>query len=44
MAWKKLPKEMRNRVTEYYEYRYRGKIFEEENILQEMSEQLKFVI
>ncbi|CAF1609965.1 unnamed protein product [Rotaria sp. Silwood1] len=41
MAWRKLPREMRNRITDYYEHRYQGKIFDEDNILKELSERLR---
>ncbi|CAF1132324.1 unnamed protein product [Adineta steineri] len=41
MAWRKLPREMRNRITDYYEHRYQGKIFHEDTILVELSERLR---
>ncbi|CAF1542617.1 unnamed protein product, partial [Didymodactylos carnosus] len=41
MAWRKLPREMRNRISDYYEHRYQGKIFHEESILAELSERLR---
>ena len=44
MVWRKLPRDMRNRITEYYEHRYQGKMFDEENILNELSERLRLVI
>jgi hyperpolarization activated cyclic nucleotide-gated potassium channel 2 len=34
---------MRNRITEYYEHRYQGKMFDEEAILTELSETLRLV-
>ncbi len=43
MAWRKLPREMRNRITDYYEHRYQGKIFHEDSILTELSERLRLV-
>jgi hyperpolarization activated cyclic nucleotide-gated potassium channel 2 len=43
MVWRKLPREMRNRITEYYEHRYQGKMFDEEAILEELSERLRLV-
>jgi hyperpolarization activated cyclic nucleotide-gated potassium channel 2 len=43
MVWRKLPREMRNRITEYYEHRYQGKMFEEDAILNELSERLRLV-
>jgi len=44
MAYRKLPREMRQRITEYFEHRYQGKFFDEEQILGELSEKLKEVI
>ena len=44
MAWRKLPKEMRNRIAEYYEHRYQGKMFDENQILDELSEHLRLVL
>mgnify|MGYP001068980123 FL=1 len=41
MAWRKLPREMRNRISDYYEHRYQGKIFHEDSILVELSERLR---
>ncbi|CAF0774408.1 unnamed protein product [Didymodactylos carnosus] len=41
MAWRKLPREMRNRISDYYEHRYQGKIFDEDSILIELSERLR---
>ncbi|CAF1220135.1 unnamed protein product [Rotaria sordida] len=41
MAWRKLPREMRNRISDYYEHRFQGKIFHEDNILNELSEKLR---
>ncbi len=43
MAYRKLPREMRSRITEYFEHRYQGKFFDEEQILGELSEKLKEV-
>lgn len=43
MAWRKLPREMRNRISDYYEHRYQGKIFHEDSILVELSERLRLV-
>ncbi len=43
MAWRKLPREMRNRISDYYEHRYQGKIFHEDKILTELSEKLRSV-
>ncbi|XP_064211774.1 potassium/sodium hyperpolarization-activated cyclic nucleotide-gated channel 3 isoform X4 [Tribolium castaneum] len=41
MAYRKLPREMRQRITEYFEHRYQGKFFDEECILGELSEKLR---
>lgn len=43
MAYRKLPREMRQRITEYFEHRYQGKFFDEELILGELSEKLREV-
>ena len=43
MSWRKLPRGMRTRITDYYEHRYQGKIFDEESILAELSERLRLV-
>ncbi|CAG9766482.1 unnamed protein product [Ceutorhynchus assimilis] len=41
MAYRKLPREMRQRITEYFEHRYQGKFFDEDIILGELSEKLR---
>ncbi|XP_069041566.1 potassium/sodium hyperpolarization-activated cyclic nucleotide-gated channel 3-like [Lepisosteus oculatus] len=41
MSFHKLPADVRQRIHEYYEHRYQGKMFDEENILGELSEPLK---
>ena len=43
MVYRKLPREMRSRITEYFEHRYQGKFFNEDQILGELSEKLKEV-
>lgn len=43
MAYRKLPRELRSRITEYFEHRYQGKFFDEEMILGELSEKLREV-
>ncbi|MBN3301429.1 HCN4 protein, partial [Amia calva] len=40
MSFHKLPPEVRQRIHEYYEHRYQGKMFDEESILGELSEPL----
>ncbi|QQP53635.1 Uncharacterized protein FKW44_006175, partial [Caligus rogercresseyi] len=44
MVFRKLPRSMRQRITEYFEHRYQGKFFDEEEILGELSEKLKEVM
>eukprot|EP00062_Callorhinchus_milii_P002683 gi/632939221/ref/XP_007908262.1/ PREDICTED: potassium/sodium hyperpolarization-activated cyclic nucleotide-gated channel 4 [Callorhinchus milii] len=41
MSFHKLPGEMRQRIHDYYEHRYQGKMFDEESILGELSEPLR---
>ncbi|KAK1154610.1 potassium/sodium hyperpolarization-activated cyclic nucleotide-gated channel 4-like [Acipenser oxyrinchus oxyrinchus] len=41
MSFHKLPGDVRQRIHEYYEHRFQGKMFDEENILGELSEPLK---
>ncbi|XP_030641347.1 potassium/sodium hyperpolarization-activated cyclic nucleotide-gated channel 2 [Chanos chanos] len=41
MSFHKLPADMRQKIHEYYEHRYQGKMFDEDNILGELSEPLK---
>lgn len=43
MSFHKLPAEMRQRIHDYYEHRYQGKMFDEESILGELSEPLREV-
>ena len=43
MAFHKLPADTRQRIHEYYEHRYQGKMFDEESILGELSEPLREV-
>ena len=43
MAYRKLPRDMRSRITEYFEHRFQGKFFDEDQILGELSEKLKEV-
>lgn len=44
MSFHKLPADMRQKIHEYYEHRFQGKMFDEENILGELSEPLKEVM
>ncbi|XP_078697615.1 potassium/sodium hyperpolarization-activated cyclic nucleotide-gated channel 2-like isoform X2 [Branchiostoma floridae x Branchiostoma belcheri] len=37
MQYRKLPVHLRTRIQDYYEYRYQGKVFDEDNILEELS-------
>ncbi|KAL8197143.1 UNVERIFIED_CONTAM: Potassium/sodium hyperpolarization-activated cyclic nucleotide-gated channel 4 [Gekko kuhli] len=41
MSFHKLPADMRQRIHDYYEHRYQGKMFDEESILGELSEPLR---
>ncbi|RWS13241.1 potassium/sodium hyperpolarization-activated cyclic nucleotide-gated channel 4-like protein [Dinothrombium tinctorium] len=41
MAYRKLPRHLRNRITDYFEHRYQGKFFDEDMILDELSERLR---
>lgn len=43
MRYRKLPQNIRMRVQEFYEHRYRKKYFNEETILEELSAGLKEV-
>lgn len=43
MIYRKLPRNLRQRITDYYEHRYQGKMFDEETILGELNECLKHV-
>lgn len=44
MSFHKLPADVRQKIHEYYEHRFQGKMFDEENILGELSEPLKEVV
>ncbi|XP_055984679.1 potassium/sodium hyperpolarization-activated cyclic nucleotide-gated channel 4 [Sorex fumeus] len=41
MSFHKLPPDTRQRIHDYYEHRYQGKMFDEESILGELSEPLR---
>ncbi len=43
MVYRKLPPTLRGRISDYYEHRYQGKMFDEENILGELNECLREV-
>lgn len=46
MIYRKLPRSLRQKIAEYYEHRYQGKMFDEERILGELNEclrQVKFI-
>lgn len=43
MAYRKLPRALRQRIADYYEHRYQGKMFDEAQILTELSECLREV-
>ena len=44
MMYRKLPRKLRMRIGDYYEHRYRGKMFDEVEILGEMNECLRQVM
>src|SRR6218665_3226873 len=44
MIYRKLPRKLRQKITDYYEHRYQGKMFDEASILAEVNECLKEVI
>nr|XP_022331257.1 potassium/sodium hyperpolarization-activated cyclic nucleotide-gated channel 3-like isoform X7 [Crassostrea virginica] len=37
MVYRKLPRKLRQKISEYYEHRYQGKMFDEDNILDELN-------
>ncbi|XP_048736854.1 potassium/sodium hyperpolarization-activated cyclic nucleotide-gated channel 3-like isoform X4 [Ostrea edulis] len=41
MIYRKLPRKLRQKISEYYEHRYQGKMFDEDNILDELNECLR---
>ncbi|OCT89406.1 potassium/sodium hyperpolarization-activated cyclic nucleotide-gated channel 3-like [Xenopus laevis] len=41
MSFHKLPADLRQRIHDFYEHRYQGKMFDEESILGELSEPLR---
>jgi len=43
MVYRKLPRNLRQRISDYYEHRYQGKMFDEQSILDELNECLKEV-
>lgn len=43
MAYRKLPEDMRERITDFFQHRYQGMFFDEEVILDELSEKLREV-
>lgn len=43
MIYRKLPRALRHRISEYYEHRFQGKMFDEFNILGELNECLRQV-
>lgn len=43
MAYRKLPRDLRARICDYFEHRYQGKFFNEDAILDELSEKLREV-
>ena len=43
MVYRKLPRNLRQRISDFYEHRYQGKMFDEESILGELNECLREV-
>lgn len=43
MVYRKLPRNLRQRISDYYEHRYQGKMFDEDSILGELNECLREV-
>jgi hypothetical protein len=43
MRYRRIPKTIRTRVHEYYEYRYERKLFDEQGILNDLSKGLREV-
>ena len=43
MMYRKLPRNLRQRIADYYGHRYQGKMFDEESILGELNECLREV-
>uniref|UniRef100_A0A3P9BTT5 Hyperpolarization activated cyclic nucleotide gated potassium and sodium channel 2 n=1 Tax=Maylandia zebra TaxID=106582 RepID=A0A3P9BTT5_9CICH len=41
MSFHKLPADFRQKIHDYYEHRYQGKMFDEESILEELNEPLR---
>ncbi|XP_070206329.1 potassium/sodium hyperpolarization-activated cyclic nucleotide-gated channel 1-like [Littorina saxatilis] len=44
MIYRKLPRSLRQRITDYYEHRYQGKMFDEHTILSELNECLHYEV
>lgn len=44
MIYRKLPRKLRQKITDYYEHRYQGKMFDEQSILAEVNECLREVM
>lgn len=44
MAYRKLPRDLRVRIGDYFEHRFQGKFFNEDMILDELSERLREVL
>ena len=43
MIYRKLPPDLRRRITDYYDHRFGGKLFDEAAILSEISDSLRKV-
>ena len=43
MSYRKLPRNLRQKINNYYEHRYQGKMFDEDRILGELNDCLREV-
>lgn len=43
MSFRKLPQDLRRKITAYYDHKYGGKMFDEQVILNELSHTLRAV-
>lgn len=43
MAYRKLPRQLRAKISDFYEHRFQGKIFDEDAILGELNDPLREV-
>ncbi|KAJ3020435.1 UNVERIFIED_CONTAM: Potassium voltage-gated channel sub H member 7 [Siphonaria sp. JEL0065] len=43
LSWKNIDEKTQKRLLEYYEFKYRGKYFEEKSLLNDMNASLRMV-